>query len=386
MKKVLVYTGSRANYSSTRPIIRSLISHPGIVAQVVVGGPGMLEKYGNVPTLMAKDNIPVDATLTFQVEGETPLTMASSAGLGIIQASNILENLKPDIVLVVGDRYDVISIALAASFMNIVLAHTMGGEISGTIDESIRHAITKFANIHFPANIIAANRILQMGESPSNVHTVGCPRIDEIKLILDNNVLLNTLISSLNGVGCKPPMGCEKFILVSYHPVTTEFGRNRHAMDSILAALERIDLPAIVLWPNSDAGSNEVSKSIRTYRERYNPSWLFVCGNLPFESYVLLMKYCSCLVGNSSSGIRESCYIGTPVVNVGSRQQGRDRPGNVIDCSNDSKSIYQAIENQLGSTHDPFQTLYGDGNASNQIASILAEYQLSTTQKTFVCP
>ena len=384
MKKVLVYTGSRANYSSTRPIIRAFIRHPFIQPLVVVGGPGLLPKYGDVSGLMTNDGITVDATFLSQVEGETPSSMAISTGLGIIQSASILDNLSPDLVLVVGDRYDVISFAIASAFMNIPLVHTMGGEISGTIDESIRHAITKFANLHFPANHLAASRILSMGEEPSSVHVVGCPRIDEVSDIIRLRPSLSSVIESVEGVGTKPSCGAEEFILVSCHPVTTQYGQNRQAMDNILMALGKIRLPTILLWPNSDAGSNEISKSIRTYRENFDPDWLFVCGNLKFETYIALMSYCACLVGNSSSGVRESCFIGTPVVNVGNRQNGRDRPCNVVDSTCEVDDLFHAILSQVQAKTYPRSALYGNGTASQNIADVIARLSLSTTQKTFI--
>src|SRR5205809_910666 len=178
MKKICVVVGSRANYSSIKSAMRAIQKHPDLELQLVVGASALLDRYGSVVRLIENEGFEVNARLYMLVEGETPLTMAKSTGLGLVELSSILDNLRPDCVLTVGDRFETMATALAAAYMNIPLAHTMGGEVSGTIDESIRHAITKLAHIHFPANREAADRIIRLGEHPDAVHVVGCPRID----------------------------------------------------------------------------------------------------------------------------------------------------------------------------------------------------------------
>jgi UDP-hydrolysing UDP-N-acetyl-D-glucosamine 2-epimerase len=198
------------------------------------------------------------------IEGETPATMAKSTGLGLLELPTIFESLKPDIVLTVGDRFETMATTLAAAYMNIPVAHTMGGEVSGTIDESIRHAVTKFAHIHFPACDGAKDRIIRLGELPQHVHMVGCPRIDLIANILTtsgqliDNELFNT------GVGNKFNLE-DPFVLVSQHPVTTEYGVGESQILKTLGAVRNLNLPAIVLWPNADAGSDDISKGIRKW-------------------------------------------------------------------------------------------------------------------------
>ena len=278
MKNVMVFTGSRANYSSTRTIMKAVMLHPELELQTVVAGAALLDRYGNIEKLMQEDGIPIDAKFHMIVEGETPTTMAKSTGLGIIDVSMIFDNFIPVVVVIVGDRFDVLAPTIAAAYMNIPIAHTMGGEVSGTIDESIRHAITKFAHIHFPANDDAKKRIIKMGEDPSMVFSVGCPRMDLIREKLEGfgNTAFDerAFFKKYKGVGGVFDLIKEPFLLVSQHPVTTEFGRNRKAIEETLHALMELEMHTIMLWPNADAGSDEISKGIRTFREKYRPDWL----------------------------------------------------------------------------------------------------------------
>jgi len=178
MRKICIFVGSRANYSSIKSVMQAVKSHDKLELKVVLGASALLERYGKVEDLIRNDGFEPDYTFHNIVEGENPTTMAKSTGLGIIEMAMVLDNLKPDFVVVVGDRFEMMSITIAAAYMNIRVIHTMGGEVTGTIDESIRHAITKFAHIHFPANEDARKRIIRMGEDEEYVFNVGCPRID----------------------------------------------------------------------------------------------------------------------------------------------------------------------------------------------------------------
>jgi UDP-hydrolysing UDP-N-acetyl-D-glucosamine 2-epimerase len=385
MKKVCVFTGSRANYSSSKTIMRAVQAHPDLELQTVVGGAAILDRYGNIEEVIKKDGFKIDAKLYMIVEGETPTTMAKSAGLGIIDLSMIFNNLRPDVVLVVGDRFDVMAPVIAASYMNIPIAHTMGGEVSGTIDESIRHAITKFAHLHFPANEDAKQRIIKLGELPESVFNVGCPRMDLVKEYLENHKNGNRIdqewfFETFKGVGGRFDLEKEKFLLVSQHPVTTEYGQNRKHIEVTLGALDELKMPTIMIWPNADAGSDEISKGIRTFREKNHPEWLHLFINLPIDVYVKLMDLCACMVGNSSSAIREGSFIGTPAVNVGNRQQNRVRGQNLIDVGSDKEQILDAIRNQVNKVHRVKDTIYGNGETGPKIAEILAKSQ-PTVQK-----
>lgn len=374
MRKICVFIGSRANYSSIKSVMRAVQAHPSLKLQLVLGASALLDRFGKIDDLVRKDGFTPDYTFHNIVEGENPTTMAKSTGLGIIEMSMVLDNLKPDFVVVVGDRFEMMGVTVAAAYMNIRVAHTMGGEVSGTIDESIRHAITKFAHIHFPANEDAKIRIEKMGEDSRWVFNVGCPRMDLVAEELEKDSLeeLEGLFESQGGVGRGPFSLNEPFLLVSQHPVTTEFGRNRSQIESTLEALHKINLPTIMLWPNADAGSDDISKGIRTFREKHRPQWLHLFKNVPTATYIHLMAKTSCLVGNSSSGVREGAFIGTPVVNIGTRQSGRSYGANVTCADYDETEILAAIEEQLRKGRYSQDPRYGDGTAGTQIAEILA--------------
>jgi UDP-hydrolysing UDP-N-acetyl-D-glucosamine 2-epimerase len=264
--------------------------------------------------------------------------------------------------------------------MNIPIAHTMGGEVSGTIDESIRHAVTKFAHIHFPASPGARDRIIRLGEKPEDIHLVGCPRIDLVSEILNspNGGSEETIFEK--GVGERFDLR-NPFVLVSQHPVTTEYGSGERQITATLEAVEAIGLPAIVLWPNADAGSDDVARGIRIWREQKRDHNMHFFKNLPIEIYIRLMKRAACLLGNSSSGIREGAFIGTPVVNIGSRQDKRERGKNVVDAIHDQQAIVEALRHQIGHGPYPMEPIYGEGKAGFQIAEILSKKTVSVQKQ-----
>lgn len=377
MRKICVVIGSRANYSSIKSAMIAIKQHQELELQVVVGASAILDRYGAVVELIKKDGFIPSAEIHMLIEGETPATMAKSTGLGLIELSSVFERLQPDVVLTVGDRFETMATTLAAAYMNIPIAHTMGGEVSGTIDESIRHAVTKFAHIHFPASKDAQERIIKLGEKPESVHLVGCPRIDLVSEILADEE--NDLSQELFKVGVGDSFDLEKpFLLVSQHPVTTEYGEGERQITETLEAVRRLELPAIVLWPNADAGSDDIARGIRKWREKKLDKNMHFFKNLPIATYVRLMKKAACLVGNSSSGIREGAFIGTPVVNVGTRQTMRERGQNVIDVGHHKDEIREAIAAQLKHGQYVMEPIYGDGAAGTKIADVLSKCQVET--------
>lgn len=351
--------------------MRAIRSHPDLQLQLVAGASALLDRYGAVVELMQRDGFVPDEQVHMLIEGETPATMAKSTGLGLLELPTTFQRLRPDIVLTVGDRFETMATALAAAYMNIPLAHTMGGEVSGSIDESIRHAVTKFAHIHFPACSDARDRIIKLGERPEDVYMVGCPRIDLVaeELASDRDGIGADLLEE--GVGGRVDVD-EPFVLVSQHPVTTEYGEGKRQIAETLEAVERVGLPAIVLWPNADAGSDDVAAGIRAWREHHDDSRMHFFKNLPPNLYIRLMKRAACVVGNSSSGIREGAFIGCLAVNIGTRQAMRQRGPNVIDVGYDAAEIHDAICAQIA--HGPYESapIYGDGHAGERIAEILA--------------
>ncbi len=380
MKRVCIVVASRANYSSIKSVMRAVKAHPDLELQLVVGASALLDRYGAVVRLIEKDGFAPAAKINMLIEGETPVTMAKSTGLGLLELPTVLENLAPDVVVTVGDRFETMATALAAAYMNVPLAHTMGGEVSGTIDESIRHAITKLAHLHFPASSDARERIIRLGEDPATVHRVGCPRIDLIAEILQSEAMVVPGNLFEGGVGDKIDLS-EPFLLVSQHPVTTEYGQGEKQITETLQAVHDVGMQAVVLWPNADAGSDDVARGIRKWREAGLAKNMHFFKNLPIDVYVRLMRQTVCLVGNSSSGLRDGAFIGTPSVNIGTRQAGRERGHNVIDVGNDRTEIEQAIRRQIAHGHYQSDAVYGDGQAGVRIADIIATSDISVQKR-----
>lgn len=383
-KRIGIVVSSPANYASIKSVMREISKHPDSMELLIfVGASALLDRYGQIVDSVEQDGFSITEKFYILLEGENPQTMAMSTGLGMIELAGLFMNHKPDIVITVGDRFETLATAATAAYMNIYLAHTMGGEVSGTIDESVRHAVTKFSHIHFPANEEAAQRITKMGEDPQYVFTTGCPRVDLMKKVAEetknwDGIIKEEFWQKYKGVGGRFDLKKGRFLLVSQHPVTTEYGHNREHMRETLMALLKLKMPTIMLWPNVDAGSDEVSKEIRTFRERYRPDdWLHLFKNLPVEMYMKLMNMCSCIVGNSSSAIREGTIIGVPAVNVGTRQKSRLRGKNVIDINYDREEILEAIDRQITNGKYDQDFIYGDGEAGKKIAEILSSIDLN---------
>jgi UDP-hydrolysing UDP-N-acetyl-D-glucosamine 2-epimerase len=381
VRKVCVLIGSRANYGSIKSAMRAITSHPDLQLQLVVGASALLDRFGSVVDLIEADGFTPDAKVTMIVEGETPSTMAKSTGLGLLELPTVFDHLKPDVVISVGDRFETMATAVAASYMNIPVAHTMGGEISGTIDESIRHAVTKLAHVHFPANTLAAARIVRMGEDPSTVHVVGCPRVDLVAEIMRGNGHVESADwLDREGAGAHITLD-QPFLLVSQHPVTTEYGRGEQQINETLAALDELRMPTIMLWPNADAGSEDIARGMRKFRENRRPEYIRFYKNFPIDTYVRLMNSCACAIGNSSAPLREGAFIGVPTVNVGTRQCGRDRGANVVDAGYDRAQIVDAVRRQIAHGRYPSAHLYGDGAAGPRIATVLATTPLRVQKR-----
>lgn len=368
-RKVCIVVNSRANYGRIKTVMRAVQNHPRLELQLVVGASALLHRFGSVVDIIRADGFEPTAVIHSIVEGETPTTMAKSTGLGILELASQFENIKPDVVLTVADRFETIATAIAASYMNIPVAHTQGGEITGSIDETVRHAVSKLSHIHFPATQRAHDYLLRMGEEADRVHLTGCPAMD---LIPDLDLTLpEDMFKRYAGVGAdlEPT---KPYLVVLQHPVTTEYGQGFAQISETLDAISRIRMQTVWLWPNVDAGSDDVSKGLRVFRERQQPDYLHFFRNFTPEDYLRLIKNCACIVGNSSSGLREGSFMGVPCVNIGTRQQGRERGDNVIDVDYDAASIEAAVRRQLDHGHYPPSPVFGDGTAGVQIADILA--------------
>lgn len=377
MRTVCVVIGSRANYASIKSAMRAIQAHDGLQLRVVAAASSLLDRYGEVVDVIERDGFTVDERAYMLIEGETPQTMAQSTGVGLLCLPSVFARLKPDVVITVGDRFETMATAIAASYMNIALAHTMGGEVTGTIDESIRHAVTKLAHIHFPANQDAADRIMRMGEDPATVHVVGCPRMDIVAEIAAKYAKGLQANEELIREGVGQTLDFTKpYLLVMQHPVTTEYGDGEQHIAEVLAAAASFDMQTVVMWPNADAGSEDIARGIRKYREKKKPPHMHFYKNLPPDVFIPLMMHAACMIGNSSAAIREGSFLGVPAVNVGTRQGGRQSAGNVIHADYNETDIRAAIERQLQHGRYDRTPLYGDGNAGHRIADILASCPL----------
>jgi len=380
LKKICVIITTRGNYAKLKSVIQNINSDPGLELQLIVGGGAVLPKYGNIVGSMEGLEAPIDRVIHFLVEGENPETMSKSAGLAIIDFTTAFVNLRPDVVMVLADRFECLAISMAASYMNIPLVHLEGGEISGSIDESIRHAITKLSHLHFPATEKAAKRIERMGEDPGTVFPVGSTSLDVIKELDLSDLTPVMELQKTAGVGMEVDLS-QPYLVVIQHPVTTEYEENLLNINETIAAIDSLSMPTIWLWPNMDAGSDEISKGIRVFRELKNPDYIHFYKSLPIEYFGPLLKNCACMVGNSSCGIREAAFLGVPSVNIGSRQFGRERGANVKDVGYGADEIKKAILQQLD--HGPYDSdlIYGDGNAGVQIVSILHDFKFTIQKK-----
>lgn len=385
-RKVSIFIGSRANYSSAKPIIKRLKDTKNIELQIIVGASAVSRKYGNLKDIINDDGFEIDVECHFLLEENIPLNMAQTCGLGLINIANALNSLSPDCLIIIGDRYEMLAATVAAAYMNIPILHTMGGEVTGTIDESVRHAISKFASFHFVANQDAATRLIRMGEVPETVFNVGCPRIDHIKNVLDETPDSRQYLADSGladgGVGADIDFSRDRFIIYIFHPVTTEYNSDDECIKILIKKLSALDLKVVALWPNSDAGSDKISKIYRQNREQGNLRNFRFYRNLELDSYIHCMNSAACIVGNSSSGIRDSAFIGLPTINIGTRQNRRLRGFNVIDVDANLDNLNEAIISQLNKIKFDSDHCYGDGNAAGKMAAIIPEIDLTNTQKT----
>jgi UDP-hydrolysing UDP-N-acetyl-D-glucosamine 2-epimerase len=314
------------------------------------------------------------------VEGENLVTSAKSTGFGLSELATVLDDLKPDMVVSIADRFETMATAVAAAFMNIPLVHVQGGEITGSIDEKVRHAVTKLADIHLVASHRAAERVIRMGESPERVHVTGCPSIDVAKSAVNSPMIAKDIFATYRGVG--PKLNLEDgYIVVMQHPVTNEHGEARRQIEQTLDAVVSLGMPAIWLWPNVDAGSALTARGLRAGRERGGLDNIHFFKNLPPEEFLRVLNGADCIVGNSSVAIRECAYLGVPAVNIGTRQSGRDRGRNVTDVGYDRDEILHAVRQRVTSGHCARDEIYGDGEAGIRVAEVLATTSLETVKQ-----
>ncbi|WP_136669286.1 UDP-N-acetylglucosamine 2-epimerase [Flavobacterium sp. H122] len=370
-RKIAVVITARPSYSRVKTVLEAIQNHSELELQLVVAASALLDRYGSAVNYIEKDGFTIAARVFNVLEGENLTAAAKTTGIGILELSTVFDNLKPDVVVTVADRFETMATAIAASYMNIPLAHIQGGEVTGNIDEKVRHSITKLADYHFVASESAKERVLKLGENPDFVFNTGCPSIDLAKQVKENSAVLPfDPYEKYGGVGAKPDLS-KGYLVVMQHPVTNEYQDSRKHIEATLQAVYKLNRPTLWFWPNVDAGADGTSTGIRAFRETHLLPNVHFFKNMEGKDFLHLLNHTDCLIGNSSVGIRECAYLGVPVVNIGSRQNRRDRGVNVIDVDYDEANIKKAIEERILNKNKIASNVYGGGNAGEQIADLL---------------
>ena len=368
-KKICVVVNNRANYARIKSLLIEITKIKKFDLNILLGASAILTRFGNVDKIIKSDGLKISGKIYSIVEGENLATMSKSTGLAIIETTTYFENIRPDVVIVIADRFENLSVAIAASYLNIPLIHIQGGEVTGSIDEKVRHAITKLSDIHFVSNSRAKKFLINMGENKEKIFITGCPSIDLVKgntKSLDKNFFIRNM-----GIGNTPSFN-EKYMVFLQHPETTKFDSVKAQINETIRTAKSFNKIKIVwLWPNIDAGSDIISKELRKIREKDGFKNISFHKNFSPEDYIRLIYNSKCLVGNSSSGIREASFLGIPVVNIGTRQKDRERSNNIIDVPYKYQKIRKAINKQLEKKKYLKSSLYGNGIAGKKISKIL---------------
>ncbi|MBA7616556.1 GDP/UDP-N,N'-diacetylbacillosamine 2-epimerase (hydrolyzing) [subsurface metagenome] len=372
MKKIMVITGTRAEYGILKPVLNAINRHPQLDLSLLVTGMHLSHEFGYTAKEIEKDGFNIDFKINMLLSSDSKEAMAKSLGIGILGAVQAIEIAKPDMTLVCGDRSEPFAAAIASAYLTIPVAHLMGGDtaIGSNIDDSIRHAITKFSHIHFTATKGHAERIIKMGEDPWRVHVVGSPAIDSI----------------LHGEKIPSKDLARKFdldlrsliILIAQHPTTINAKNAPNEIQETLEAIVELKHQTILIYPNADAGGRKMIEVIKEYEKH---PFIKPFKSIPHKQYLSLMRIASVMVGNSSSGIIEAPSFSLPVVNIGSRQEGRQRAENVIDVGYNKEEIKSAIKKAL--YDEDFKRRvkncknpYGNGKAGVRIADILNKIKI----------
>jgi UDP-N-acetylglucosamine 2-epimerase (non-hydrolysing)/GDP/UDP-N,N'-diacetylbacillosamine 2-epimerase (hydrolysing) len=364
-RRVCVITGSRAEYGLLFWLLNDLRDDADFEPQLVVTGMHLAPEFGNTVREIESDGFIISRRVEMLLSGDTPGAMAKSIGLGVIGMSDALEQLRPDIVVMLGDRFEIFAAAQACLVHNIPVAHIAGGDTTeGAIDEAMRHAITKMANVHFVTNELSARRVRQLGEDPRRIFNVGSPGLDHLRRrpLLDRKALEAALEARLG----------ERNLLITFHPLTLARDYGAAEFDELLAALEHLN-PAIGLWftePNADAGGRAIASTLRSWVAA-NEARAHVYASLGQLRYLSLMAQANAVVGNSSSGLYEAPSLGVASVDIGERQRGRLAATSVLHCAGERGAIGEAIARAM--LFDSRETVnpYGDGRSTGRIIDVL---------------
>ena len=375
-RKICVVITARPSYSRIKTALVAIKNHSLLELQLVIAGSALLGRYGNAIEVIEKDGFKVTEKVYMVLEGENKTAMAKTTGLGVMELANVFYNLKPDAVITIADRFETIATSIAASYQNIPLVHIQGGEVTGNIDEKVRHANTKLADIHLVASENAKQRVIKLGEAADFVINTGCPSIDIAKEVNDNSELNFNPIKKYGGVGAEINWK-EGYLVVMQHPVTTEYKKAKEDVLRSLNVITELNIPTFWFWPNVDAGADGTSSGIRSFRELHNPKNIRFFKNMEPLDFLYLLKNSKCLIGNSSVGIRECSFMGVPVVNIGTRQNRRERGSNVVDVGYYEDEIKLAIQNQINNKVITSEKIYGNGKKKKKIADILSKIDLN---------
>lgn len=364
MKKIMFITGSRGEWGYIRPILRLIDGRDDVEYRLVVTNMHLLPSYGNSYKEIERDGFKIHYKVHMSLDGYTHYTQAKSLGIFLTSLPDIIEDEKPDWVVLAGDRGEQLMGAIAAGYTYTPVAHIQAGEVSGNIDNMARHAIGKFVHLHLASNEDAMRRLLRLGEEKFRVYNVGAPQLDE---------LVGAIYSSIDEVENKLCIDLSRgYILAVMHPVTEEYSHAREQAQMVIKALNQFKEPKVMILPNNDAGSYEIKYAIDNYKQgEYH-----IYANLKREDYLSLLKNCDCIVGNSSSGLLEAPTFRTPAVNIGSRQNLRYRGNNVIDVNFELENIVQAIKKAMSNEFKQYlinnvDYPYGDGHSSEKILDLL---------------
>lgn len=369
-RKIVIVTGSRGEYGYIRPIIQEIQKSKTLDYEMIVTNLHLLTGFGYSVSDIERDKLKISDRIYMALDGYTPETMSKSLGVALMSLSDALPRLKPDVLLLAGDRGEQLVAAIAAAHMNIPIAHIQAGELSGNIDGMSRHAITRFAHLHFASNADAARRLERMGEEKFRIHLTGAPQLDD---------LINGVYLSRKEISRKYHLKeDERFLLLVQHSVTEEYGDASSHIKETLEAICALKIKTIVIFPNNDAGSDQVRQVMQRYRREFIEEY----RNVQREDYAGLMNMASALVGNSSSALIEAPCFKLPAVNIGNRQRGRMQGNNVINAKNNREDIKGCIKKALSAQfraklmkncENPY---FGDGKVGKRVVDILASTPL----------
>lgn len=371
MRTIGVVTVSRSDYGIYLPILRRIQTDPDLNLHLIAAGMHLSPEFGLTVRSIEADGFEVRDRVEMLLSSDTPEAIAKAMGLGAIGFAQAYARVRPDILLVLGDRFEMHAAALAALPFKIPMAHTHGGELTeGAIDNALRHSMTKLSHLHFVATEVYAQRLIQMGEEPWRVTVSGAPSLDNLRTV---KLLTRAELGARFGVRLDTDP-----LLVTYHPVTLEYEQTEWQMEELLEALQAFDIPVVFTMPNADPGGRLILQMIREF-VRDRPTARLV-ENLGTQAYFSMMACAAAMVGNSSSGIIEAPSFGLPVVNIGSRQAGRIRAKNVIDVGYSRGEIVEGIRRTVASefraTLKGLANPYGDGHAAERIVGVLRTVQL----------